>query len=513
MKQNKLIISLLLALTGLPLAAQSLNRLTDSLQYRVETQATLGSGDHSPLWLNANKYGLSSVDAKYGYLRGAVERPLAADDGRRWALGYGADIAVTTGMTSRLVVQQAFVEARWMKGVLTVGSKEQPMELKNAALSSGSQVLGINARPVPQVRLALPDYWEVPYTREWIAIKGHVAYGKATDNNWQEDFTHGQNKYTRGALYHSKAGYMRIGKAEKPLTVELGLEMACQFGGKSYCDPDGNGIRWLDNGSGPKDFFYALVPGLGSEAEDDMYRNSEGNHLGSWMARVNLNYPRWALGVYAEHFYEDQSSMFFLDYDGYGTGADWDKATDSRFFLYDPKDMLLGVELKLKNQTWLNNIVVEYVYTKYQSGPVYHDHTQNINTHISGRDNYYNHFIFTGWQHWGMVMGNPLYLSPLYNEDAKIEVKNNRFVAWHMGLSGQPTERLSYRLLATTQKGYGTYSQLYPEPRNNVSLMAEAAYELPHGWSVKGAVGYDNGELYGDQTGFQLTIAKRGRVK
>ena len=87
MKQNKLIISLLLALTGLPLAAQSLNRLTDSLRYRVETQATLGSGNHSPLWLNANKYGLSSVDAKYGYLRGAVERPLAADDGRRWALG------------------------------------------------------------------------------------------------------------------------------------------------------------------------------------------------------------------------------------------------------------------------------------------------------------------------------------------------------------------------------------------------------------------------------------------
>jgi hypothetical protein len=82
-----------------------------------------------------------------------------------------------------------------------------------------------------------------------------------------------------------------------------------------------------------------------------------------------------------------------------------------------------------------------------------------------------------------------------------------------MGLSGQPTEQFSYRLLATTQKGYGTYSQLYPEPRNNVSLMAEAAYELPHGWSVKGAVGYDNGELYGDQTGFQLTIAKRGRVK
>ena len=502
------------------LPAQNLARLADSLHYKVELQATLSSGDHSPLWLNANRYGLSSVEPRYGYLRGAVERPLSADDGRRWGVGYGLDLFGGanvrgyggSGLKGPLV-QQAYVEARWLKMVLTVGSKQQPMELKNQSLSSGSQVLGINARPVPQVRLLLPDYWTVPFTRSWVAVKGHVAYGKTTDDNWQESFTQGQSKYTRDALYHSKAGYLRIGKPGKPLSVELGLEMACQFGGQSYTNHDSDSYRWVDNGSGVKDFFAALIPGQGGETVEDMYRNSEGNHLGSWQARVNLDYPKWALGVYAEHFYEDQSSMFFLDYDGYGTGTDWDKKQKSRFFLYDPKDALLGAELRLKDLSWLNTVLLEYVYTKYQSGPIYHDHTQNINTHISGRDNYYNHYIFTGWQHWGMVMGNPLYRSPLYNDNGEIVVQNNRFVAWHLGLSGQPTARLGYRVLATTQKGYGTYFKLYREPRTSVSLMAEAAYALPQGWSVKGAVGYDHGDIYGDQTGFQLTVAKTGLLK
>ena len=233
-KQKRTILTVVLTAASLAmLSAQTVERLADSLLYRVETQATVGSGDHSPLWLNASRYGLSSVESKYGYLRGAVERPLSADDGRRWGVGYGVDMAAATGMTSRLVVQQAFVEARWMKGVLTIGSKEQPMELKNQQLSSGSQTLGINARPVPQVRLSLPDYWEVPYTKGWVALKGHIAYGMTTDDGWQKDFTAQQQRYTEHTLLHTKAGYLRIGKEEKPVSVELGLEMACQFGGTS----------------------------------------------------------------------------------------------------------------------------------------------------------------------------------------------------------------------------------------------------------------------------------------
>lgn len=80
---------------------------------------------------------------------------------------------------------------------------------------------------------------------------------------------------------------------------------------------------------------------------------------------------------------------------------------------------MLGTELNFKYGKWLRNVVVEYLYTKYQSGPYNHDRTINIPDHLSGTDDYYNHGTFTGWQHWGQVIGNPLYRSPIYNDNGK----------------------------------------------------------------------------------------------
>ena len=87
-------------------------------------------------------------------------------------------------------------------------------------------------------------------------------------------------------------------------------------------------------------------------------------------------------------------------------------------------------------------------------------------------------------------MGNPLYRSPIYNDDGTVEVKDNRFVAFHLGVSGKPNDNLAYRLLATYQEGLGTYNSPYTKPRHNVSVMAEATYMLGKslkGWSVRGA--------------------------
>jgi len=502
MIMRKLLILSCLSLC-LAVDAQTQRSLLDSLHYRAELQATLGGGDHNPLWLNANRYGLSSLKRANGYLRAGVERPLAADSARRWGIGYGLDVALAAGFTSTLVVQQAYGEVRWLKGVLTVGAKQQPMELKNQQLSTGSQTLGINARPIPQVRLALPDYWTIPYTRKWLAIKGHVAYGMQTDDGWQKEFTNQQSRYTSHTLYHSKAGYLRIGP--RNITFEFGLEMACQFGGTTHMD-DGTTIN---HPQGVKAFWNALT-GTGSDASDGNYKNAAGNHLGSWVARLNFDYPKWNLGVYADHFFEDNSSMLHVSYAGYGEGSEWNVKKDNRYFVHDFKDWLLGAELKLKNFRYVDNIVVEYMYTKYQGGPLYHDHTPAIKDHMCGRDDFYNHDQQPGWQHWGMVMGNPLYLSPLYNDNGNIRVYNNRFVAWHIGLAGHPADKLSYRVLATWQRGLGTYNHLYRDPRKTFSMLAEATYRLPRQWTLKGGVAFDSGEIYGKNFGLQLTVAKTG---
>ena len=483
------------------------------LEYKAEAQISVSDGK-TPLWLNANKHGLSSLESTNGYIRAAVQRPLQMDSIRHWGIGYGVDVAVPFNYTSSVVVQQAYGELRWLHGVLTVGAKEFPMQLKNNQLSSGSQTLGINARPVPQVRLALPDYWVVPFSKGWVRLKGHVAYGKTTDQNWQHDFTQKKSKYTDGARFHSKAGYLMIGYPERffPFSVELGLEMAAQFGGTAYV-PWGSEMRVYKGNNGLSGMWHAFMPGGADVPEEGTeYQNAEGNQLGSMMMRLNYDDDSWKLGFYVDKYFEDHSSMLQLDYNGYGTGDEWNVRKKRRYFFYDLKDMLLGLELNMKYGTWLRDVVLEYVYTKYQSGPVYHDHTPAMSDHISGRDSYYNHYIYTGWQHWGQAMGNPLHRSPIYNEDGVIDFKDTRFMALHLGIAGQPSSRLSYRLMATYQEGLGTYDHPYTKKHHNVSLGLEVAYMLPKQWKVTAAAGADMGYILGHNYGMQLTVSKSGII-
>lgn len=488
--------------------------LAKGLEYDIEMQSTFSEG-RTPLWLNANKYGLSSLDNTNGYLRAGVFRPLRTDSARRWGMGYGVDVAVPYNFTSDFVVQQAFVEGRWLHGVMTVGSKEYPMELKNNLLSSGSQTLGINARPIPQVRIALPEYWALPFAKGWLHLKGHIAYGRMTDDRWQHEFTNRKNKYADDVLFHSKAGYLKIGNEDVfcPFSLELGLEMAATFGGTAY-RPDGKGgMTVLKGDTGLGAYWNAFVPG-GYDTGETTYQNVEGNHVGSWLIRMNWDTDMWRFSVYADKYFEDHSAMFQLDYDGYGQGEDWDEKKMSRYVLYDFKDIMLGMELNIKYDRWINDVVFEYIYSKYQSGPIYHDHTNTISDHIGGRDNFYNHSIYTGWQHWGQVIGNPLYRSPIYNEDGTIMVKDNRFMAFHLGIDGRPFPRFMYRVLASWQEGLGTYDEPYENKRNNFSLLVEGEYafggKLLNGWKVKGGYGMDLGAILGDNYGFQVTVSKCG---
>lgn len=109
--------------------------LGKGIHYKAETQGSF-SKDKTPLWLNANKHGLSSLDETNGYLRASAIRPLQNDSARRWGVGYGIDVAAALNYTSSVVMQQAFVEGRWLHGTLSIGSKETPMELKNNRLLS-----------------------------------------------------------------------------------------------------------------------------------------------------------------------------------------------------------------------------------------------------------------------------------------------------------------------------------------------------------------------------------------
>lgn len=487
--------------------------LTDDMMLTVEVSGTVGNGSFAPMWLAGNRYGLVSPYANSAYQRAFLSRDTAADSCRVWKIGYGLDVVANEHGLAPVMIHQAYGEVRYKLATLTVGQKEETLEYKNANLSSGAQTLGINAVPVPQIRLELNDYWTIPLGGRWVGFKGHFAFGRYTDGSWQEDFTGKENKYVIGQLYHSKAGFLKIHKPTSPLTVTLGLEMAAQFGGTSYCLDDAGNMVPQKHNTGFKAFLNAFAPGFGGDEGEGVYANSEGNTLGSWIARVDYKTKNSTFSLYADKFFEDHSAMFQLDYDGYGTGEDWNNKVGKRMIVYDFPDIMLGAEWKRHEPWYIDNVVVEYLHTKYQSGPINHDRTPDLSDHVAGKDNFYNHHIFTGWQHWGVVQGNPLYLSPIYNEDGQIDCHGNRFIAWHLGIGGTLAQKLTYRLLASWQRCWGSYFYILPDPQENVSTMCEVSYKNftlfgQGGWNVSGAIAFDSGRLRGNNFGVQATVSK-----
>lgn len=461
----------------------------DSIRYHGEIEVDVAGGKNTPFWMMNNQYGLSSRTRNNAYLRLGAFHDM--DTAKRFTWGAGVDLAVAARYTSTFIVQQLYAEAKYRCLNLMIGSKEMPGFISNSDLATGNLTYSGNARPIPQVRAGIFDYADFWGTKGWFAVKGYIAYGMFTDSKWIKHWVDPNSEYPLGTLYHSKAIFFRGGNAKKfPLEFELGLEMATQFGGTAY---NYNGLgKEHKMPHGIKSFLKALIPMRGgSEAPGSDQLNIEGNMLGSWNFALGWKEDNWSVKAYYQHCFEDHSMLFF-DYP-------W-------------KDGLWGVEAKLPKNRWVSEIVYEFLYTKDQAGAVYYDHDEKIKEQISGRDSYYNHNFYNGWQHWGMGIGNPLMISPIYNNNHTLGFRANRLWGSHLGFKGQPTDEIGYRVLTSYQKNWGTYDVPFPNPRTSFNLLAEVSYapRKLKGWKGELGFGMDAGSLIGNSYGVSFKISKTG---
>lgn len=478
-------------------AAQENEAEGDYLDYHLERQITL-AGNHNPLWLNANKQGLSSLKESNGYLRGGLFGQKTLGHSGDWHARVGADLAVAYNFTSSFIIQQLYGELSFRKFNLTIGSKERPMMLKNNELSTGSQTFGINARPIPEVRFETSDYVNLLPHSNLLGIRFEFGYGMTTDGRWQKHFVTAGRRYTSNILYHTQSGFLRVGDEKKfPLVFEAGLEWACQFGGTIHnINSDGTGKIKMSHNF--KDFYHAIYGG-GSDPTDGVYNGAEGNTLGSWLFSLSYKLPNEGRArIYYDHFFEDHSQLFLQ---------------------YGWKDGLYGLELTLPRNPAVGTVVYEYLNTRDQSGPIYHDHTAAVPDQISAADNYYNHSLYSGWQHWGRAVGNPLFVGPLWNGNHELTFPCNRLRAHHIGLSGDPLRSLHYRLLYTYEEGWGTYEVPFSNKKYGTSFLAEVGFSPRRigRWNVSGntvrlGFGFDKGNLRGSAAGFQLTFLSNGHL-
>lgn len=479
---------LLISVTSAVLYAQE-------FKYSVEAAGAVADGEYAPFWHISNRQGVISKDTESGYLRAALGGTHRFAN-NAWLLTYGADIIAGHNHTSTLFIQQAFADISWKRLTLSLGQKERWSNFKNHRLTTGGLTESGNARPIPQIRIEIPEYWDIFNTNGWFGLRAHIAYGWFTDEDWQKDFVAPEKARTVGTRYHSKAGYVKIGNEEKfPLTAEGGLEMTAQFGGTVYNMRDKVGEN-RHNPVGLKDYFKIFIPSSGDSDYSAMDQaNIAGNHIGSWHAALTWHNRSFNIKAYYEHLFDDHSQMFWE----YGLWT----------------EQLVGVELSLKNFKWINNITLEYFNLKNQSGPIYHDSTSKIPDQISCKDDNYNHLWYGGWFNYGLVIGTPLVTSPIYNTNGSLITYNNRVEAFHIGLEGKPSEYFGYRLLLTKSNNWGTYDNPFTDIKNNSSGLAEFTFSHKklEGWSATISMAFDNGDLYGDNFGGVLSIKKNGIFK
>lgn len=512
MNLKSLLLTLLLVF--LPLATAAGEEDDAAWRFSVSTTAGAGIGSHSPFWFTANRHGLVSMEPTSAMIRSTAVRPFAGTR-RGFDWECGADVAALTGMGSDRtgVLQQLYGGVRWNCWEITVGSKEHASQGKDQRLTSGGMTWSGNARPIPQVRIGISDYVSLPRTNEWLQVKGFLSYGCLTDNHFQREFA-SQSRYStynQNALFNEKSAFLRIGNGRYTRwSLELGLEMDCMFGGElwehdarlSSTDTD---HLLFDQPETAGDFVKALVPlNGGDESTLSDQRNAAGNHFGSAHASLCYTFGNWKIRGYYEHYFEGRSGMTPWNgtYDLEGNHHVW--------IAYPWKDKLAGLEVTFPWNPYLNKLVFEYNTTRDQCGSIHHGASPNIPANIYGFGCYYYNSSYPSWQHHGHTAGSPLLYSPLYSESHILTLKHTRIRAFHLGLEGQPSPTLGWRMLATVNRSWGSYFDPLPNPEQTVSMLVEATYapRQLEGWTGTAAVACDRSALIGNNAGLQVTLKR-----
>lgn len=475
-----------------------------NVEISAEIIANASTGDFAPYMIGSWNHG-KTVAKSSAMFEGSAIKPLNLN--RRFSWGFGADFisgysakndysrydrASSGWITNRqgdpaLWLQQLYGEVKYRGVFLTVGLKEHSSALLNSRLSSGDFVESGNARPIPEVRVGFVDFQDIPFTNGWVQIQGEISYGVMPDDKYMTDhYNYYSYHINTDALYTYKRCYFRTAPV-KPLSVTVGMQIGGFFGGKTSYYNKGELTRVEKFSKSVKSFFKMLLP---TEGNGNQYY--EGSSLGSWdfKARYRLQSGTEISGYFQWPF-EDGSGIGKLN----GFDGVW------------------GIELRLPRSKWLKAVVAEYVDFRNQSGPIHWSPDDRpgttITSHATGFDNYYNNATYNSYANYGMAIGTPFLLSPVYNLDGYPAFACTRTSGFHLGGEGSLSSSLDWRMLLSYRHGLGGYDVPYVTARNSTSgiinMLWRADVLLP-GLVIDGKIAFDAGSLQGNNFGVMAGI-------
>lgn len=417
-----------------------------------------------PFWHYANQWGEVDPSGANTILKtGFTKRFFENSD--RWDLELGTELISRYSKNPTAFFKQLYSKLDYSIFRLQVGRYEDITGNVNKTLSMGSMSFSGNATPLPKVKVSIPEFQPLPLTGGYIKIRGAWGHG------WMEN-----DRYTRKALLIEQYGYARIG-GDLPLNLIGGLHHFSFWGGNNRSF--GNIPETLD------DFFnvaFALGEG-GQDAPPVDQAYFLGDHKGYWDFGAEINLQRIKINLYRQFILEDKDNVK----------------------LKSPQDGLYGVSVENKNGELLQAFLWEFLYTKWQNGPIF-DVPENGRGGIGGRDNYYNHSTYrSGWTYFGNTIGTPL----LFPRGDGLGIANNRVVAHHWGMEGALSSVQDYQLMVTYSRNYGTYNNPIEPRKDSYSIITSTDYR-PERWdniSFSASLAADFRELHGSNLGLMLGIS------
>lgn len=488
MKQyHFLIYSLLFILPAVPAYSENPDTTgRTEVGYQLEMFGSASHQSTTPFWMHNNTHGIVPLDADNGGLLGGVNGSYRVNP--NLSIQAGFDCIYT--IRDKPYFHQIYISSDFHAFRLKAGSKEYSHSLLDPSLSSGDWAFSANARPIPEINLSIPEFTPVPFTRDYLHVKGDFAVGKFMDDDYILSLVDPNSSYAQGRLLHHKSGYLKL---EKPsgnsFFLVLGLEDCAQWGGRH--SKFGNQPQSLSD-------FWRVIKGSegDSHATVSDQINALGDHLGTYTVKAGFAHSGWELSAYKHHFFTDKSGMEY---------ANW-------------RDGTWGIECTLP-LPFLKKWVFEYLYSLNQSGPFHFPFSipsrPDMKTRYGGGDSYYNHSLYnTGWSYFGQAIGNPLITSPEYNTNGSLGFNDTRIKAFHTGIKGNVSPNLSYRLITTYMEGYGSHGNPYLKKKQSLSGLLECSYVYPKWKNCTFTVQFaaDAGDMYKHNFGCLLKLKRIGKL-
>lgn len=479
-----------------------------AINYEASITAGMGSGGFAPYYISALNHGrFSSSDNVQA--EASLWRPVERD--KRFSYGFGLDVIAGYASSvdygrydaasqswfehsvrpSAVRIQQLYGEIKYRGVFLTAGMREHESALLNNRLTSGDLVESGNARPMPEVRVGFIDFQDIPFTQGWVQIQGEVSYGKRQDNGWWEDHYNYYNSFlTRDEWYTYKRCYFRTRPSE-PFSVTVGMQAAGAFGGNTSFYSKGVCNNSMAHDAGLKTFFKMLLVSKG----ETFYT---GNHLGAWDFRARYRFR-------GGHELAGYFSWPFEDGSGIGKQNGWDG--------------LWGVEYKASRKGLVSGALIEYLDFTNQSGPIHFNPADwpgtTLTDHVSGSDNYYNHSSYNSYCYYGMSIGSPALMAPIYNLDGYSRYVANAVRGFHVGVEGELSPSVEYRLKGGYRKAYGNGDFMLPEPIHLTSVMADVTWRPSQvkGLTVNAQIEIDRGNMPANAFGAMVSVRYDGLLK